>query len=86
MQGAPSCERRRSVEDVMAYYNPELISVMRAALDGVMMRVPADQATPAIKAQLAEIILKAAAQGVTTYDGLISVVASQIQTVLALFI
>ena len=69
----------------MAYYTPELISIMRAALDGVMMRIPADHATPAIKAHLAEIILKAAAQGVTTYDGLLSVAASQIQTVLALF-
>lgn len=69
----------------MAYYDPELISVMRAALEDVMMRVPADQATPGIKAQVAEIILKAAAQGVTSYDGLIAAATSQIQTILALF-
>ena len=56
----------------MASYSPELIQVMRAALDEVMTRIPADQATPAIKAQMAEFILKAAAQGQTSYEGLLA--------------
>jgi hypothetical protein len=38
---------------------------MRAALDDVMTKVPLDQATPGVKAALAEYILKAAAQGQT---------------------
>jgi hypothetical protein len=69
----------------MAHFTPELIVLMRAALEDVMLRVPADQATPGIKAHLAEIILKAAAQGETTYEGLIVAATSQIQAVLAMF-
>ena len=40
---------------------PKLIQIMRAALDDVMTRVPIDHATVAIKARMAELILKAAA-------------------------
>jgi hypothetical protein len=36
---------------------------MRAALDEVMAKIPVDQATPGIKAHMAEFILKAAAEG-----------------------
>jgi hypothetical protein len=36
---------------------------MRAALDEAMTKVPVDQATPRIKAHMAELILKAAADG-----------------------
>jgi hypothetical protein len=43
---------------------------MRAALDEVMTKIPLEQATPGIKAALAECILKAAANGQTSYDGL----------------
>ena len=46
-----------------------VIQIMRAALDDAMTKIPTDQATPAIKAQLAELILKAAAEGQTTHDG-----------------
>jgi len=68
----------------MATFNPELIGLMRTVLEEVMTRVPADQATPGIKAHLAEIILKAAAQGVTSYDGLIATATRQIQTIIAM--
>jgi hypothetical protein len=44
---------------------------MRAALDEVMTKLPADQVTPEIKACMAESILKAAAEGQTTYGGLL---------------
>jgi hypothetical protein len=71
-------------ENRMAYFSPELINTMRAALDAVMTRVPVDQATPAVKATLAEFILKAAAQGETSYDGLITAATSQIQTILSM--
>ena len=53
----------------MPSYSPELIQTMRAALDEVMTKIPADQATPGIKAHMAELILKAAAEGQTSYEG-----------------
>ena len=68
----------------MASYSPELIQTMRAALDEVMTRIPADQATPGIKAHMAEFILKAAAEGQTTYDSLLTATSTQIQTVLSM--
>jgi hypothetical protein len=42
-----------------------------------------EQATPAVKAYLAEIILKAAAGGQTDYDVLLAAASEQIQTVLS---
>ena len=68
----------------MAHFTPELVSLMRAVLEEAMMRVPVDQATPGIKAHLAEIILKAAAQGETSHDGLIATASSQIQAILGM--
>jgi hypothetical protein len=68
----------------MPSFDPELIQVMRAALDDVMTKIPVDQATPAIKAHMAEFILKAAAQGQTSYDGLLAAASDQIQTVLSI--
>ena len=68
----------------MAAFNPELVRVMRMVLEEVMTRVPMDQATPGIKAHLAEIILKAAAQGETSYDGLIAAASSQIQAIVSM--
>ena len=68
----------------MAAFNPELVLLMRTVLEEVMTRVPMDHATPGIKAHLAEIILKAAAQGETTYDGLIAAASSQIQAIVSM--
>ena len=68
----------------MAAFNPELVRLMRTVLEEVMTRVPMDQVTPGIKAHLAEIILKAAAQGETTYDGLIAAASSQIQAIVSM--
>jgi hypothetical protein len=67
-----------------ATFNPELVRLMRMVLEEVMARVPAEQATPGIKAHLAETILKAAAQGVTSYDGLIAAASSQVQTIISM--
>lgn len=67
----------------MAAFNPELISLMRLVLEEVMARVPAEQATPGIKAHLAEIILKTAAQGVTSYDALVAAASRQIQVIVS---
>jgi hypothetical protein len=68
----------------MPAFSPELVQVMRMVLEEVMTRVPADYATPGIKAHLAEIILKTAAQGVTSYDGLIAAATSQIQAIVSM--
>lgn len=67
----------------MPAFNPELIGLMRMALDEVMTGVPAAQATPGVKAFLAETILKTAAQGETSYDGLISAASSQLHTIIS---
>ena len=69
----------------MVHFSPELVALMRAVLEDVMTRVPSEQATPGIKVHLAEIILKAAAQGETSYDGLIAVATNQIRAILAMF-
>jgi hypothetical protein len=78
---------RRNWRPIMpSYYTPELIQTMRAALEEVMTRIPADHATPGIKARLAEIILKAAADGETSYEGLVAAASEQIQTILSMLI
>ena len=56
----------------MPSFSPALIQIMRAALDEVMTKIPLERATPGIKAALAEFILKTAAAGQTSYDGLVS--------------
>jgi hypothetical protein len=67
----------------MPYYSPELVQTMRAVLDEVMTRIPTHQATPAVKAYMAEIILKAAASGQMHYAGLFAAASEQIQSVLS---
>jgi hypothetical protein len=67
----------------MPSFSPELLQTMRAALDEVMTKVPADQATPGVKAYMAEFILKAAAAGQTNYDDLLVAASEQIQTILS---
>ena len=49
-----------------------------------MTKIPIEQATPGVKAALAEHILKAAAQGQTSYDGLIAAASEQIQAILSM--
>jgi hypothetical protein len=66
----------------MPLFSPQLVQVMRSALEEVMTRVPVEHATPATKACLAECILKAAAQGQTRYEELVAAAADQIQAVL----
>jgi hypothetical protein len=74
-----SAERTR----IMPSHSPELVHRMRAALNEVMTKVPTEQATPEVKAYLAEIILKAAAGGQTDYQVLLAAASAQIQTVLS---
>jgi hypothetical protein len=69
----------------MSYFDPELIQTMRQVLDHVMTLVPAEHATPATQAYLAECILKAAAQGQTNHDVLVNVATDQIQVIVSMF-
>jgi hypothetical protein len=68
----------------MPSYSPELIHTMRSALDAVMTQVPMNHATPGLKAHLAEVILRAAAQGLTSHDGLVAAASDQIQTIISM--
>lgn len=69
----------------MPQFDPQLIGLMRSVLEDVMTRVPMEYATPATKAYLAECILKAAAQGHTSYTELVNAASDQIQVILSLF-
>lgn len=68
----------------MPAFSPELVRLMRTVLEEVIARVPTEQATPGLKAHLAEIILKAAARGETSHDGLIAAASSQIQAIISM--
>lgn len=69
----------------MTKFDPELVQVMRAALEEAMQRVPVEYSTQATKAYLAECILKAAAQGQTTFDALMAAAADHIPIITTLF-
>jgi len=69
---------------IMTYYSPELIQTMRDALDAVMSKVPISDATPGLKAHLAEVILQAAARGQTSYDGLVAAGSDQIHAIISM--
>jgi hypothetical protein len=65
----------------MPAFSPALITIMRSVLEDAMTKVPADQATTVTKAYLAEFILKAAAGGLTSYEGLITAAVAQLPTI-----
>jgi hypothetical protein len=69
----------------MPTFSPELVQTMRAALEEAMTKVPVEQATPEIKTHVAQCILQAAAEGQTSYEGLIAAAANQVTTILATF-
>jgi hypothetical protein len=64
----------------------QLIDTMRSALEEVMRKIPLEYSTSSTKAYLAECILKAAAQGHTTFDELVAAAADQIQAAMSLFV
>ena len=69
---------------VMPTFSPALITIMRAVLEEAMTKVPAEQATTVTKAYLAEFILKAAAEGVTNYEGLMAAATSQLPNIISM--
>ena len=69
----------------MPTFSPALITIMRAVLEEAMTKVPAEQATTVTKAYLAEFILRAAAEGLTSYEGLMAAVVNRLPTILSVF-
>jgi hypothetical protein len=67
----------------MPVYSPELIATMKAVLNQAVTTLPADQATPSVKAFVAEVILKAAATGETNYDGLLAAAMQHIPSIVS---
>lgn len=65
-------------------YSSELVQIMRQALETVMAGVPAHQSVFGLKAAVAEYILKAAAHGQTSYDGLVASASDQIQAIVSM--
>ena len=68
----------------MPQFDPQLIQTMRSALEEIMTRVPLEYSTSATKAYLAECILKAAAQGHTSYNELFAAASDQIQVIISM--
>ncbi|MCK1397968.1 hypothetical protein IVB45_35870 [Bradyrhizobium sp. 4] len=65
-------------------YSSELIRTMRQALEAVMASLPPDQSVFGLKAAVAECILKAAAHGQTSYDGLVTSASDQVQAIISM--
>ena len=65
----------------MPQFDPELIQLMRRVLDDVMTKIPLEITGTTAKVYLAEAILKAAAQGHTSYNELLVAATDQIQIV-----
>ena len=68
----------------MPQFNSQMVRVMRTALDDVMKKVPSRYATLTTKIYLAECILKAAAQGETSYGGFVDTATNHIQEAIRL--
>ena len=55
-----------------ASFSPELVIVMRSALDTAVERIDRSHRTPATKAKMAQRIVKTASEGVTDVHALMS--------------
>ena len=69
---------------VMPSFDSELIALMRRVLDEVAAGLPPELASSSAKAYLAECILKAAAEGRTSYGELMTVATGQIQNLISI--
>jgi hypothetical protein len=57
-------------------FSPELVSIMKAALDTAVHRIDRSQ-TPATKAKMAQRIVRTASEGITDLDALTSVAVDE---------
>jgi hypothetical protein len=65
-------------------YSPELVETMRGALEAVVAKIPAEQVVFGVKAAVAESILTAAAEGTTSFDGLVTSASDKLQTIISM--
>jgi hypothetical protein len=70
----------------MPQFDSELVQLMRTVLEDAMTKVPLEISGTTTKAYLAEVILRAAAEGQTSYADLIAAALSQIHTLTSLLI
>jgi hypothetical protein len=60
-----------------ANFSPELVAVMKAALDTAVHRIDRAHCTPATKAKMAQRILRTASEGVTDVNALMRVAVDE---------
>jgi hypothetical protein len=56
-----------------ASFSPELVAIMKAALETAVQRIDRSHRTPATKAKMAQRIVRTASEGVTDLHALMSV-------------
>ena len=61
----------------LATFSPELVSIMKAALDAAVYRIDRSHQTPATKAKMAQRIVRTASEGITDLDALMSVAVDE---------
>ena len=60
-----------------ASFSPELVSIMKAALETAVHRIDRSHRTAATKAKMAQRIVRTASQGITDLDELTSVAVDE---------
>ena len=60
-----------------ASFSPELVAIMKAALDTAVHRIDQSHRTPATKARMAQRIVRTASEGVTVVHALMSVAVDE---------
>ena len=60
-----SREKRVMTNVLPANFSPELVTIMKSALDAAVHRIDRSYRTPATKAKMAERIIRTASEGVT---------------------
>jgi hypothetical protein len=60
-----------------ASFSPELVAIMKAALDMAVHRIDRSHRTPATKAKMAQRIVRSASEGVTDLHALMGVAVDE---------
>jgi len=60
-----------------ANFSPELVTIMKSALDAAVHRIECSHRTPATKAKMAQRIVKSAHEGITDAHELVAVAVDE---------
>ena len=60
-----------------ASFSPELVPIMKAALDTAVHRIDRSHRTPATTAKMAQRMVRTASEGITDFDALTSVAVDE---------